>query len=301
MSEARTTALVLTLSVVCPGTLRAEGAAPPPYSLPWLLRPVTAGTVVRLDSTLGRFEGAGRGDGSTLVESLIASYRASKTLAPVFRLSFVRHGPPGPTPAGSGLSNPLLGLNYVRPMVGPWRLSLFGAATLPVGSGGGSDADPDAAAAMAAAIPSRSAMENALFAVNYFTVIGGAGLARVTPGFTLQAEVTVLELIRTRGPDSQDATRTNVTAGLHLGRYFGGGKRVSLGAELRVQRWMTEAAPVRRDPAARETVTFGIGPRLHFKAGTRWIRPGLSWSRALDAPSSTQGYHMLALDVPIAF
>jgi hypothetical protein len=31
-------------------------AAPPPYSLPWLLRPATPATVVRLDETLAFYE-----------------------------------------------------------------------------------------------------------------------------------------------------------------------------------------------------------------------------------------------------
>ena len=55
---------------------------------------------------------------------------------------------------------------------------------------------------MTAGISARSAMDNALFAVDYWTVIGGLGLARITPGSTLQAEVTVLQLTRARGPTS---------------------------------------------------------------------------------------------------
>jgi len=69
-----------------------------------------------------------------------------------------------------------------------------------------------------------------------------------------------------------------------------------------MQRWLTDAAPVRSDPAAREQLTFGIGPRLHFKlAGGRWLRPGLSYSRALDDPMRRKGYDIVQLDVPFAF
>ena len=153
---------------------------------------------------------------------------------------------------------------------------------------------------MAAAIPARSAMDNALFAVNYWTVIGGLGLARITSGITLQAEATVLQLTRARGPATQDGSRTNLTAGLHAGHFFS--PRVSVGAELRLQRWMTNAAPVRNDGAAREQLTFGIGPRFHFKvAGKHWLRPGVSYTRALDDPMARKAYAIVQLDVPFAF
>jgi hypothetical protein len=64
---------------------------------------------------------------------------------------------------------------------------------------------------------------------------------------------------------------------------------------------MTDAAPVRRDPNARETLTAGLGARFHWRVGKRTLRPGLSWSHALDKPLETQGYDMFQLDVPIAF
>jgi hypothetical protein len=70
---------------------------------------------------------------------------------------------------------------------------------------------------------------------------------------------------------------------------------------VRMQRWMSDAAPVRSDPRAREQFTFGIGPRLHFKLGKRWLRPGLAYSRALDEPMKGRGYDIVQLDVPFAF
>jgi hypothetical protein len=284
---------------------RAQAPAPtpvPPYSLPWLLRPATAATVVRLDSTLALYENPATGaDGDTLVESFIASYRASARWAPLARVSWIRNSAPGGTAEASGtaFSNPLLGATYVRPLADGWRLAVFGATTVPVGSGGGDTPDAGAAGAVSRAVPARSAMDNALFAVNYWTVIGGLAAARVTPRLTLQAEATVLQLTRVRGPETQDAARTNLTLGLHAGRFFG--SRVSLGAELRMQRWLSNAAPVRADPSAREAVTAAIGPRLHLRVGRRVIRPGLSYTRALDDPLHLQGYDMIALDVPVSF
>src|SRR5262249_59978869 len=113
------------------------------------------------------------------------------------------HTPPlGGPPAAGAVPNPLLGINSLHPLGGGWRWTGFFASTIPIGSGGGDDPDAGRSAAQSAAIPARSAMDNALFTVNYWTVIGGLGLARVTPGLTLPAEVTGLQLTRVRGPQS---------------------------------------------------------------------------------------------------
>jgi hypothetical protein len=282
----------------------ANAAPPPsapPYSLPWLLRPMTAATVVRLDETVA-FSDVPSTEASarTAVTSLTATWKLRPRWVPVFRQTWVhQRTSTGAPPAGSAFSNPLLGISYVRPVRGPWRASAFLASTVPLGSGGGDRPDAAAAAAIAAAVPARSAMDNALFAVNYWTLIGGVGVARVTPGLTLQAEATVLQLDRVRGAATQDGHRTNLTAGVHAGRFFS--PRVSLGAEVRLQRWMTDAAPVRSDPLAREQLTFAVGPRLHFKVGKRWLRPGLSYSRALDRPMRSRGYDVVQADLPVAF
>lgn len=296
---------VLTMAAANATAQPAAGAAanrPAPYSLPWLLRSTAPATVVRVDETLAFSDSAPAGtSATTAVTSLLATYKASPRWVPVFRLSWIDQSVSAGSTAlgGRAFSNPLAGVSYVRPLGGPWRSSLLLSSTVPIGSGGGDSPDRQAAAAIAAAVPARSAMDNALFAVNYWTVIAGAGVSRVTPALTLQAEVTVLQLNRVRGPETQDAHRTNFTTGLHAGHFFT--PRLSVGAEIRMQRWMTDAAPVRADAAAREQVTFAIGPRLHFKAGQRWLRPGLSYTRALDAPMSRRHYDIVQLDLPIVF
>jgi len=281
----------------------APAAAPPaPYSLPWLLRPAMPGSVLRVDETMAFFEDPGSGvDGCTYLTSLIATYRLNTRWVPIFRATFIHNNPPAAgSSSASALSNPLLGINYFHPLGGGWRWTGFLASTIPIGSGGGDNPDQAKADAQSAAIPARSAMDNALFAVNYWTVIGGLGLARITPGLTLQAEATVLQLTRVRGPESQDGSRTNFTAGLHAGRFFS--PKVSFGVEFRCQRWLTDAAPVRKDPDARQQFTVGFGPRFHFKLREkRWLRPGLSYTRALDDPMKKQGYDIVQLDVPLAF
>jgi hypothetical protein len=89
------------------------------------------------------------------------------------------------------------------------------------------------------------------------------------------------------------------TAGVHLGRFLS--PHVSLAAELRMQRWLSDAAPARNNPAAREQLTVGFGPRFHFRAFGRLVRPGVSYTRALDDPMAASGYDVLQLDVPVVF
>lgn len=281
-----------------------EVKAPPPpapYSLPFQLRPAAVASTVRLDTSAGFWRNGEPTSGHTEVLGLIASLRLSGRVALLGRVSFIDNNPPllSGERAGSALSNPLLGVTFLRTRTGGLRQSLFVAATAPVGSGGRT-ASPAKTAALSRAIATRSAMDNALFATNYFTLIGGAGLARVTRAATVQAEITVLQLFRVRGPKTQDSRRTNFTAGLHVGRSFR--PAFSAGAELRYQRWLTDAAPVRANRQARETVTFAFGPRFHFKlGGGKWIRPGLSLTLPLDEPLSGQRYRIVQFDVPVSF
>ncbi len=282
-------------------------ANPAPYSLPWQLRPVTVGNVIRSDTSVALFDanGAASSDtehGATVSSMLLATYKLTPRFAPLVRAAFVYNNEPaiaGAAPSGSAVVNPLVGGTYAVPIAG-LKVAAFGAVTLPIGQGGGDM--PDAAKATAAlrGIPARSAMDNAMFATNYFTMIAGVGAAYVQRGFTGQVEVTVLELIHVRGPQSEDAARTNFTAGVHAGYFLI--PQLSIGAELRYQRWLSDAAPAIKNPAARETVTVAIGPRLHLKVGnTQWLRPGISYSRVLDAPWSRDAYQIVQIDLPFAF
>jgi hypothetical protein len=274
---------------------------PAPYALPWQLRPIAPGRVVRSDTAIAAYS-TDAGDGTTIASTFLVSYPVGPQLAPLARVAVVREAAPGGAEA-STLSNPLLGVAWGRALAPGWRLAGFGAVTLPVGSGGGNAPNPERSAAQRAAIPARSAMDNALFAVNDLTVIGGAGLAYLADGLTVQAEVTVLQLNRVRGADAQaDRFKTNFTSGLFAG-YFPL-PWLSVGAELRYQRWLSTPAAVAADPtgAARDTLTAAAGVRGHVQlAGRRWLRPGIAYARGLDDPMRGRGYHIVQLDVPLAF
>ena len=149
-------------------------------------------------------------------------------------------------------------------------------------------------------------MDNALFQINYLTPIVGAGIAYVDNGLTLQAEVTLLELIRVRGAQlDKDAARTNVTAGLHFGWFPL--PQLSFGTELRYQVWASngtiEKGP---DPTRIENWTLGFGPRAHIKLKDKmWLRPGVSLTLGLDSPtgfgSAGLEYKIVQIDVPFFF
>lgn len=277
-------------------------AKPPPYSLPWQLRPLTVGNVVRSDTTVAFYDATDTTGvtkpGSTVSSMLLATYKVTPKLAPLVRVAFVYNNEPV-GPSGGAVVNPLAGATYAT-SVNRFKVAAFGAATVPIGQGGGDSPEPGDAKAASRGIPARSAMDNAMFATNYAAGIAGLGAGYVSDGFTAQAEITVLQLFKVRGPEAEDSARTNFTAGVHTGYFFV--PALSVGGELRYQRWLSDAAPVVKDSHARETVTFAIGPRVHLKLdGKKWVRPGISYSRVLDSPWSDNGYQMFQFDIPYIF
>jgi hypothetical protein len=298
-------AVVFALAVVASlaASAHAQPApAPPPYSLGWQLRPAGVATAVRADTAIATY-GDATGDGATVVSTWLASYRATPTLAPLVRVAVSRDVPPaGDGDGATGLSNLLLGVAYApRGLPAPWRAALYGLVTLPVGTGGGNAPDATMAAVNRAAVLARSGMDNALFAVNDATAIVGGDVAWVRGGLTVQGEVTMFELVRVRGADVQpDAARTNLTSALHVGWFPA--RAVSVGAELRYQRFLSTPAAVAAMPALRDTLSAAVGVRAHVRLGpTRWLRPGLAYARGLDDPMTGRGYDVVLVDVPLSF
>jgi hypothetical protein len=280
----------------------------PPYSLPWQLRSVVPATVLRSDTALAFYKSPADESGTTIVSTLLASYKLTPTLAPIVRLGLVSNSPPsGATSAAGatldstvGFSNPVLGALYAPELPKPFKLGLFLGVALPFGSGGGDSPDPSAVAANSAAMMARSAMDNAMFAVNYLTVFPGVGFAYVDNGVTVQAEATLLQLTKTRGPDAADDSNTNLTMGIHAGYFFI--PELSAGVELRHQRWLSTPTPVKANGDLRDTTTVAIGPRGHLKlSDTMWFRPGLSVALPLDKPMSDLDYTIVQIDLPLVF
>ena len=171
--------------------------------------------------------------------------------------------------------------------------------------GGGDSPDKGAADARAAGVYARSAMDNSLFAVNDFAVIPGIGVAWVGSGFTVQAEATLFQLWRVRGAKVQhEATKTNFTSGLHVGYFIV--PLLSVGAELRYQRWLNAPIAVDNDKTGTlvDSLTLALGPRFHVPlGGSVVIHPGLAYAFGLDKPMSAGAlnYHIVQLDIPVVF
>jgi hypothetical protein len=282
----------------------------PRYSLPWQLRPVTADSMVRVDTGVAVFND-GQGNLDIAVPTVVsASFRLTPRWAPTVRLGVVGNDAPGAALDGTAFANPTVGATYARAL-GCYRLALFGAVTIPVGTGGGDAPDLRAAEAQAASLAARPA-DAAMFAVNYLAEMAGVDLAYVGHGFTVQGEVTLLQLVRVRGGAS-DAFRTQAAAGLHVGYFIG--SHFSLSGDLHYRRWLSRPTTLDASTGARvtfsdaglNTTTVAVGPRAHFRVGRHgWIRPGLSFVRGLDArgfdaPLITAQATAVQLDIPVTF
>jgi hypothetical protein len=286
----------------------AAAPPPPPYSIPWQLRPAAVATVLRTDTAFAFYEDPASGEsGSTVASMLLGSYKLTDAFAPLVRLGVVSNSPPDtPMAPDSGFNfiNPVVGGTYLLKLSPDFRLALFLGLTVPIGGGGGDMPDPANAVANGRGILARSAMDNAMFAADYFTVFPGVGLAYVNHGLTLQVEATLLQLFRVRGDGNpaNDSSRTNFTAGLHVGYFFI--PQLSAGAELRHQRWLSTPTPIMgpMEDTLRDNTTFAIGLRGHFKLSDKiWLRPGLAYARGIDDPMSDQKFNIVQLDVILAF
>jgi hypothetical protein len=286
---------------------------PPPYSLPFQLRPAAATTTVRYDEAFGFYEDPGTKDsGFATVPLLSFSYKVVKGFAPMVRLGVVSNSPPKTKnamtgmvtqpPSGFDFLNPVIGGTYALELSPEFRLAFFLGLTIPVGGGGGDHPDPgDKAARGPAGIYTRNAMDNAMFAVNDFTFFPGIDFAFVKAGFTAQAEATLYQLTRVRGSvDQPDSSRTNLTMGLHAGYFII--PAISLGAEIRHQRWLSTPSTVKATPSSRDATTIAVGPRFHFQVSKgKWLRPGIAFAFPLDDPMKKQSFKVVQLDIPFTF
>ncbi|MCE9573537.1 MAG: hypothetical protein K8W52_10300 [Deltaproteobacteria bacterium] len=249
-------------------------------SLAWQLRPVTNRNLARIASAAAAFNDGNGNLDLAIATTWTGTYRLSDAWAPMVRLGLVGNNAPGAALDGSAFANPLVGATYTRRLGRSHRLALFGAATLPVGTG-----NARTHAASMTALPS----DRAMFDVDAMAAIAGVDVAYVRRGFTAQAEATLVQSVRVRGPAMATATRTRAAVGAHLGYLVGW--HVAVGADLHYE----------------DTLTAAVGVRMQFRVGKdTWIRPGLAYlrgldRRGLDAPLLTAHTTAVQFDLPMTF
>lgn len=277
--------------------------------------------MIRSDTTVGYYNTKTTRGGANTTSMLLASYKVIPSLAPLVRLGITSNNPPTDKSARTDFLNPVLGAIFGPKLDPTLKLAFFLGVTLPVGTGGGDKPHVASAAALATGIATRSAMDNAMFAANYFAIFPGVDFAYTASGFTAQVEATVFQLAKTRGPDQvtlasgakapADKSNTNFTTGLHLGYFLI--PQLSVGGEIRHQRWLSTPLAVKNDKTGtlRDTTTMAVGPRVHIKLGeTMWLRPGIAYAFPLDNPMANgpthknpgnAHYKIVQLDVPFVF
>ncbi len=310
MRAAHASLAALLVACLAPSlALAQETPAPPPppgpmararYSLPWNLRPAIAPNILRVDVALA-FQ-------STALSTATIFTGGGKPFAGVpdlgiyGRLGVVSNAPDN-ADSQTTLVNPLVFALWTPQIATGLRLPVFLGATVPIGTG--SDASAMQRAAFGSGVYTRQAMDNAMFAANYFTVMGGAGLMWMGHGLTAQAEFTVLQLTRVWGESfERDESRTNLTVGAHVGYQVIPWLTVS--AEMHYQRWLSDPAAVVAAPPAgnelkRDQLTLGCGVLGNFAAGRVLLRPGVAFFVPVGGFMNAQDYRVLQFDLAAPF
>jgi hypothetical protein len=77
---------------------------------------------------------------------------------------------------------------------------------------------------------------------------------------------------------------------------------LSVGAELRYQRWLSTPSFVKSELGNRDQLSFAVGPRFNVALGNGVVmRPGAAFAMPLDDPMKSAGYKIVQLDVPVIF
>ncbi len=280
-----------------PLPVAAAEAPPPPkraqFSLAFAVRPWAPPNLMRLDTAVA-FDSTA----TTVAPTFTAGGVIAKSLGIYARLGLAMNTPSG-APQRSGLANPAVFALYAPEVAPKTRVPIFVAVAFPIGEGGGDAPDKESRAALGAGVYARQAMDNALFAPNYFATALGAGLSRVDAGWTFQIEATLFQLFRARGAEvDAESTRTNLTSGANVG--YAIADTLNLNVEVHYQRSLSTPANVEKDPPLRDQLTIGGGARLTFVVGEGTVlRPGIGYFQGIDAPMSRNATRIVQIDLPI--
>lgn len=271
-----------------------------PYAQPFQLRSVVPRTGVRLDTTLAPYK-SGESVAVVMVALLSGQVRLANPLALQIRWGVDSNRTDSNTTTRTGIVNPTVGALFGIPVGNSIRFAASLVVAAPLATGGGNGPDPADVALQRAALLARSAMDNATFSTNSLGFPAGVSLAYSESGFTAQIDATIIPTFRVKGRATDpDASKLNSTYGLFLGYFVG--HEISLGAEVRYQRYLSTPLAVDKDPSTRANLTLGGGFRTHLELATSvWMRPGLCYGRGVSGPVEQQSFQMVQLDVPVSF
>lgn len=264
---------------------------PPPYVVPFFLRPMPAVNVGRLDTVLAphdRIGPAASGLALDVVQVATVGARLFDWAQIVARTGWDWTSDPG----WVGLSNLVLAANLSWRFETAFRLAVFAALDLPTGT------DASGSQVHASARVARLALDNALFVTDHVGGIIGAGFGYVDHGWTIQLDATLLVFGRAEG--TGDEAVVNSTFGLLVGYFVV--PELSVAGEIHHQHFVSDPAAVAAQPELRSQTSATLGLRAHAQLGQGvWLRPGVSWSVGFDPPMSADAWQVFQLDVPVFF
>jgi hypothetical protein len=77
---------------------------------------------------------------------------------------------------------------------------------------------------------------------------------------------------------------------------------LSVGIDAHYQRWLDGPVAVQKNSELVDNFTIAVGPRLHIPLGSStWVRPGVAYARGTSQSLASPNYHIVQLDVPVAF
>jgi len=231
---------------------------------PFQLRGVVPKNGVKVDTTIAPYRlNEQRGYETVVLISTQARLSPISVLQLRWGFDDNRSGAPGAS--RTGFVNPTIGALFAVPLKHGLRLATSVTMGLPLASGGGNGADPNNVLLQKQGLLARSAMDNTTFALNDVGFPVGVSLAYIGHGLTAQLDTTVIPSVRIKGAASQqDTSKVSSTCGLFFGYQLIA--ELSLGTELRYQRYLTTPAAVEKDSSTRDNLTVAAGARLHLCA-----------------------------------
>lgn len=263
-----------------------------PYSSPFQLRSAVPGTSIKTDTAIASAE-----NGSTVVSFLSASVKVLPEVATSVRVGFASMSPAN-GPGSPAFMNPQVGVLWSPKIRDDLRISPCFSITLPVGMGGGESPDAAVTASLGGAKQARFMLDSSIASPNHLGLGLGLSVAWFDHGLTLQADANVNQSFQTRGPESVDDAITNSIAGLFAG--YAILPQLSVGAELRYQRYLTTPASVAKNAQLRDQASFAVGARGTFDLEAFKLKPGVSYGHAIGGAMGAGDTNVVLLDLAFA-